>query len=176
DWSSDVCSSDLGKVIKKLDVDELIFASHLIAPDKKSLLIDQCLEHDIHVLTLPPINRIMNGGVNVNQIQKVKIEDLLERSQIVISNDCIREQLEGKRILVTGAAGSIGSEIAKQLGKYDPKMIVLCDQAESPLHNLYLDLQDNFRDQLYHSYIADVKNTERMKALFETFRPQVVFH
>ncbi|WP_410528443.1 polysaccharide biosynthesis protein [Sphingobacterium sp. SGG-5] len=169
-------SDELGKVIKKLDVDELIFASHHIAPDKKSTLIDQCLEHDIHVLTLPPINRIMNGGLNVNQIQKVKIEDLLERSQIIINNECIREQLEGKRILVTGAAGSIGSEIAKQLGKYNPKMIVLCDQAESPLHNLHLDLQDNFKDQLYHSYIADVKNIERMKALFETFRPQVVFH
>src|SRR5690606_1062881 len=169
-------SNELEKVIKKLDVDELIFASHHIAPDKKSTLIDQCLEHDIHVLTLPPINRIMNGGLNVNQIQKVKIEDLLERTQIIINNECIREQLEGKRILVTGAAGSIGSEIAKQLGKYNPKMIVLCDQAESPLHNLYLDLQDNFKDQLYHSYIADVRNTERMKGLFEIFRPHVVYH
>ncbi len=169
-------SNELIRVIGKLDVDELIFASHNIAPDKKSTLIDQCLEHNIHVLTLPPINRIMNGGVNVNQIQKVKIEDLLERSQIVINNECIREQLEGKRILVTGAAGSIGSEIAKQLGKYNPKMIVLCDQAESPLHNLHLDLQDNFKDQLYHSFIADVKNVERMKLLFETFKPQVVYH
>ncbi len=169
-------SNELLKVIEKLDIDELIFASHNILPDKKASLIDQCLEHNIHVLTLPPINRIMNGGLNLNQIKKVKIEDLLERSQIVINNECIREQLQGKRILVTGAAGSIGSEIAKQLGKYNPKMIVLCDQAESPLHNLQLDLQENFKNQLYHSYIADVKNVERMKMLFETFKPQIVYH
>ncbi len=169
-------SNELPKVIEKLDIDELIFASHNILPDKKASLIDQCLEHNIHVLTLPPINRIMNGGLNLNQIKKVKIEDLLERSQIVINNECIREQLQGKRILVTGAAGSIGSEIAKQLGKYNPKMIVLCDQAESPLHNLQLDLQENFKNQLYHSYIADVKNVERMKMLFETFKPQIVYH
>ncbi len=169
-------SNELEKVLSKMDIDELILSTYSIPPDKKSSLIDICLEHNIHVLTLPPINRIMNGGLHLNQIKKVKIEDLLERSQIEINNDNIREQLEGKRILVTGAAGSIGSEIAKQLGKYHPQMIILCDQAESPLHNLQLDLQENFKDQIYHAFIADVKNIERMKILFNTFKPQIVYH
>lgn len=168
--------NELEKVIQKMDIDELILSSYSIPPNKKSTLIDICLEHNIHVLTLPPINRIMNGSLNLNQIKKVKIEDLLERSQIEIDNDNIRKQLEGKRVLVTGAAGSIGSEIAKQLSKYRPQMIVLCDQAESPLHNLQLDLQERFKDQIYHAFIADVKNIERMKVLFNTFKPQVVYH
>lgn len=168
--------NDLVYTIKKLDIDEVIIATNQISSDKKSSLIDICLEHDVNVLTLPPVSRIMSGGLNINQIKKVKIEDLLERSQIKISNGQVLEQIEGKRVLVTGAAGSIGSEIAKQLGQYNPQMIILCDQAESPLHNLQLDLQENFKGQMYHSFITDVKNEHRMRILFETFKPQIVYH
>ncbi len=118
----------------------------------------------------------MNGDLNPNQIQKIKIEDLLEREPIKINDDHILSQTKGKRILVTGAAGSIGSEIATQLGRYEPQMIILCDQAESPLHNLQLDLQDEFPNQVYHTYIADVRSTKRMQLLFETFKPHYVYH
>ncbi|TJZ60467.1 polysaccharide biosynthesis protein [Sphingobacterium olei] len=169
-------TTELSKWLKKLTVDELIFATHAVSPEKKSEIIDVCLENDVHVLTLPPIKNIMNGDLTPNQIKKVKIEDLLERSTIKIDNDSILEKIKGKRVLVTGAAGSIGSEIAKQLGKYEPQLIILCDQAESPLHNLQLDLQENFKNQVYHSFIADVKNLDRMRALFETFKPQYVYH
>lgn len=169
-------SDELTKVIYKCAVDELIIATPSIPPDKKSEVIEICLEHNVSVLTLPPIKKIMNGDLTVNQIKNVRIEDLLERSTIKLENEAILEQLKGKRILVTGAAGSIGSEIAKQLGQYSPQMIVLCDQAESPLHNLQLDLQENFKDQLFHTFIADVKNRERMQVLFETFRPHIVYH
>lgn len=78
--------------------------------------------------------------------------------------------------MVTGAAGSIGSEIARQLGKFEPQMIILCDQAESPLHNLQLDLQDEFPLQVYHSFIGDVRSLDRMKLMFETFKPHYVYH
>lgn len=168
--------TDITKIIHKLAIDELIIATPSILPDKKAEIIDICLENDVIVLTLPPVNKIMNGDLSLKQIKNVKIEDLLERSPIDINNDNIRGELEGKRVLVTGAAGSIGSEIAKQLGKYAPQMIILCDQAESPLHNLQLDLQENFRDQLYHTFIADVKNEPRMRDLFDTFKPHVVYH
>lgn len=169
-------SSDLSKMIHKYQIDELIFASHKIGVETKQRTVDVCLEHSVNVLTLPPIDRIMNGDLLVKQIQKVKIEDLLERKPIQISNENILHQLKGKRVLVTGAAGSIGSEIAKQLGKFEPQMIVLCDQAESPLHNLQLDLQDLYKDQVYHTYIGDVRDIHRMRALFEIFRPHVVYH
>lgn len=169
-------SSELPKIINKLAIDELIIASYSINPENKNEVIELCLEHDVNVLTLPPIKKIMNGDLSPNQIQKIKIEDLLERPSIKISNENILGQLEGKRVLVTGAAGSIGSEISKQLGKYNPQMIILCDQAESPLHNLQLDLQDLYKNQVYHSFIADVKNENRMRLLFETFKPHYVYH
>ena len=169
-------SADLGRLINKLAIDELIFASHRISTEKKNQVIDICLEHKINVLTLPPVSEIINGTVSPTQIKKVKIEDLLERAPIKLKNDSLLEQLRGKRILVTGAAGSIGSEIAKQLGHFEPQLIILCDQAESPLHNLHLDLQDHFKNQAYQSFIADVKNEDRMRILFETFKPQYVYH
>lgn len=168
--------ADIVTTLHKLDVDEVILATSNISAEKKSILIDLCLEHNVHVLTLPPVSRIMSGGLNVNQIKKVKIEDLLERTQILLNNEQVSQQVRGKRILVTGAAGSIGSEIAKQISHYEPQMIILCDQAESPLHNLQLDLQEKFKKQIYHSFIADVTNEQRMKVLFETFKPQIVYH
>lgn len=169
-------SRDLTRLVDKLAIDELIFASHRISIEKKNQVIDFCLEQRINVLTLPPVSEIINGTVSPTQIKKVKIEDLLERAPIKLNNDTLSEQLRGKRILVTGAAGSIGSEIARQLGYFEPQLIILCDQAESPLHNLHLDLQDRFKSQSYQSFIADVKNEERMRILFETFKPQYVYH
>lgn len=169
-------SRDLGGLISRLAIDELIFASHRISTEKKNQVIDICLEQKINVLTLPAVSEIINGTVSPTQITKVKIEDLLEREPIQLKNDSLMEQLRGKRILVTGAAGSIGSEIAKQLGHFEPQLIVLCDQAESPLHNLHLDLQERYKGQAYQAFIADVKNEERMRVLFETFKPQYVYH
>lgn len=169
---------DLSRTMSKLAVDELIIATATIAPDKKARIIELCLEKDITVLTIPPANQIINGNTELspNHIKKVKIEDLLERDPIKINNESISEQIKGKRVLVTGAAGSIGSEIATQLSKYEPQLIILCDQAESPLHNLQLDLQEKFKDQIYHTFIADVKNYDRMHHFFEEFKPQIVYH
>lgn len=168
--------SDIVNVIKKLSIDELIIATATIIPNKKAEIIETCLELNVSVLTLPPVSKIMGGDLSIKQIKKVNIEDLLERSPIQINNVDIRNDLEGKRILVTGAAGSIGREIAKQLSMYNPQMIILCDQAESPLHNLQLDLQDTYKNQIYHSFIADVTNEPRIRHLFKTFKPQIVYH
>lgn len=169
-------ANELENVIIRLKVDEVIIAIPSMLPDKKAEIIDICLEHDVIVSTLPPVNKIMGGDVSVKQIKNVKIEDLLERAQIQINNEDIRTQLEGKRVLVTGAAGSIGSEIVKQLCKFSPQIIILCDQAETPLHNLQLDLQENNKNQIFQTFIADVKNEKRMRFLFETFKPHVVYH
>lgn len=169
-------SKKFNHLINTLNVEEVIIASHNIPSDRKNEITDIALERNVSILTLPPVKKIMNGDLNPNQIQKIKIEDLLERDPIKINDDHILNQTKGKRILVTGAAGSIGSEIASQLGKYEPQMIILCDQAESPLHNLQLDLQDEFPNQVYHTYIADIRSTKRMRLLFETFKPHYVYH
>ena len=169
-------SQKFSHLINTLNVEEVIIASHNIPSDRKNEITDVALEKNVNILTLPPVKKIMNGDLNPNQIQKIKIEDLLEREPIKINDDHILSQTKGKRILVTGAAGSIGSEIATQLGRYEPQMIILCDQAESPLHNLQLDLQDEFPNQVYHTYIADVRSTKRMQLLFDTFKPHYVYH
>lgn len=169
-------SDKLIEVINRLSVDELIIATPAVHPDRKSQIIDICLEQNVSVLTIPPAQKIINGDLSVNQIKNVKIEDLLERAPIKINNESILEQLKGKRVLVTGAAGSIGSEIASQLGKYEPQMIILCDQAESPLHNLQLDLQERYKNQIFHTFIGDVKDALRMEYLFEELRPHIVYH
>jgi FlaA1/EpsC-like NDP-sugar epimerase len=169
-------SKKFNHLINTLNIEEVIIASHNIPSDRKNEITDIALERNVSILTLPPVKKIMNGDLNPNQIQKIKIEDLLERDPIKINDDHILNQTKGKRILVTGAAGSIGSEIASQLGKYEPQMIILCDQAESPLHNLQLDLQDEFPNQVYHTYIADIRSTQRMQLLFETFKPHYVYH
>ena len=169
-------SRDFARVIKKFGVDELIIATANIDVETKDQVIDMALENNVTVLTLPPVNKIINGDLSPAQIKQIRIEDLLERAPIQISNKKLLDQLKGKRVLVTGAAGSIGSEISKQLGRYEPQMIILCDQAESPLHNLQLDLQDQFKNQIYHTFIADIRSEQRMRLLFETFKPHYVYH
>ncbi|WP_257657398.1 polysaccharide biosynthesis protein [Parapedobacter lycopersici] len=157
-------------------VDELIISTHNIPVEKKTRIVDLCLEKNVKVLTMPPVHRLINGEVNASHIQKMRIEDLLEREAIKINNQSISRQLKGKRILVTGAAGSIGSEIARQLGHYAPQMVILNDQAETPLHELHLELLESQKGQVYHAYIGDIRDEERMESLFRTFKPHYVYH
>jgi FlaA1/EpsC-like NDP-sugar epimerase len=158
-------------------IDEIIIAAFNLAPRKKNELVDFCLDHNIKVLNVPPIETWINGQFSARQLQSIKIENLLEREPIKINNDEIVSQISNKRILVTGAAGSIGSEIVRQLLKYHPETIILCDQAETPLHQLELELQDTRNTHTNCiSFLADIRNEDRMKELFETFEPQYVYH
>ena len=157
-------------------IDELIIASYTIPTKRKNEIVDYCLDNDIKVLSVPPYHRWAEGKFNTRQLQTIKIEDLLERDPIQINNNQIRSQIKGKRILVTGAAGSIGSEIVKQLLPYAPDLIILCDQAETPLHHLELELQEMNTRVNCISYLADITNISRMHTLFEEFKPQYVYH
>lgn len=157
-------------------IDELIIASFSLSTKRKNEVVDFCLDHDIKVLSVPPYSRWAEGKFASNQLQAIKIEDLLERDPIVINNNQIRAQIKGKRVLVTGAAGSIGSEIVRQLLPYTPEMIIMCDQAETPLHNLELELREKGTHVNCLSFLADVTNVKRMDGLFETFQPHYVYH
>ena len=157
-------------------VDELIIATYTIPTKRKNEVVDFCLDHDIKVLSVPAYSKWAEGKFNSRQLQSIKIEDLLERDPIQINNNQIKAQIKGKRILVTGAAGSIGSEIVRQLIPYGPDVIILCDQAETPLHNLELELKENGTRINCVSYLADITNKTRMQKLFEEFEPQYVYH
>ena len=157
-------------------VDELIIATYTIPTKRKNEVVDFCLDHDIKVLSVPAYSKWAEGKFSSRQLQSIRIEDLLERDPIQINNNQIKSQIKGKRILVTGAAGSIGSEIVRQLIPYGPDVIILCDQAETPLHNLELELKENGTRINCVSYLADITNKTRMKKLFEEFEPQYVYH
>ena len=157
-------------------IDELIIASYSLPTKRKNEIVDFCLDHDIKALSVPPYSKWAEGKFTSRQLQSIKIEELLERDPIQINNNQIKSQIKGKRILVTGAAGSIGSEIVRQLIPYAPELIILCDQAETPLHTLELELIENGTRANCVSYLADITNKSRMESLFEEFKPQYVYH
>lgn len=160
----------------KHELDELIFAAFELPSDKKNEIVDFCLDQHIKVLNVPPVQQWVDGSFSAKQLKHIKIEQLLERDSIKINSKEIGEQVRNKRILVTGAAGSIGSEIVRQLIKYSPEMILLCDQAETPLHHLQLELQAIKTSTICIPYLADITNESRMKDLFGQFEPQFVYH
>jgi FlaA1/EpsC-like NDP-sugar epimerase len=171
-----VSFADFSEMVKVYEVDELVIASFTISTKRKNEIVDFCLNHDIQVLNVPPYNKWNEGRFNSKQLQTIKIEDLLERDPIVINNNQIRTQIKGKRVLVTGAAGSIGSEIVRQLLPYHPELIILCDQAETPLHSLELELQERKTNVNCIPYLADITNEQRMEDMFNQFKPHYVYH
>ena len=167
---------DLQTLSMAQKIDEIIIAAFTLPPAKKNELVDFCLDHAIRVLNVPPLEKWINGQFSARQLQAIKIENLLERDPIRINNEEIASQISNKRILVTGAAGSIGSEIVRQLLKFNPQTIVLCDQAETPLHQLELELQDLKTSTNCVSFLGDVRNEKRMEELFSLFEPHYVYH
>lgn len=169
-------ASQLEHLIIKHEVDEIIFASYTIPSDRKNQVVDVCLENNVKILNIPSPDVWARGQVTTAQIQNLNIEDLLNRKTIQIDIDGIQNQLKDKRILITGAAGSIGSEIVRQLLKFETGLIILCDQSETALHNIYLELEETHVNTNFHAFIGDVRDEKRMEFLFETYKPHYVYH
>ncbi len=170
------CPDHIAKITERHKVTSLIFAKKDIPVKIKNEIIDFCLNQDIKVQNVPNVTHWINGELSVNQIKSIKIEDLLQREPIQLDVNAIKSDLLGKTILVTGAAGSIGSEIVRQLTQYSPKRIVLYDQAESPLYDLELFLQEEAHFQSAEIVIGDVRDTERLDFVFKQYQPSVVYH
>ncbi|MBC8486937.1 MAG: polysaccharide biosynthesis protein [Bacteroidetes bacterium] len=157
-------------------IDNIIIAVQKLKPEKKQAIVDVCLAYDTKVLTVPPVTNWINGELSFNQIKKIKIEDLLERDEIKLDVEKIRRELTGKVIMITGASGSIGSELVRQILNFNPKKIVLIDQAESALFVLEVELTEKYPSGNFEIAITDICNKVRMENAFKIFQPEIVYH
>jgi len=172
-YGSEILSSDF---IEKHRIKTLILAIRWIQPSKKGEIIQKAINSKIEVLETPAIEKWLNGQLEVRQLQKVQFEDLLGRDPIRLDMELIRKGLSHKTIMVTGAAGSIGSEIVRQLSRFVSNNIILVDQAETPMFHLENELKKDYRHLEFKSQLADITNIEKMELIFKTFHPEVVFH
>ena len=168
--------SFIDKLLKTKELDHLIIAFQGINPEKRRELIEKSIQFKVKVSNVPPPSDWINGEFTYKQIQNVRIEDLLGRDSIKLDANVINQYITGKVIIVTGAAGSIGSELAKQIAQFNPKKLILLDQAESPLYDLDIDLKTRFGNSFTQLILADIRNEKRMESVFSNYRPQLVFH
>ena len=156
----------------------VILAIQNIDPERKAEIIELCLAKGLQVKAIPPVERWINGEFNTRQLRPVRIEDLLQRQEIKLDNERVRDALTDRVVMVTGAAGSIGSGLASQILHYRPARLILVDQAETPMYELEQELRKlptALQPALFFT-MGDIRNERRMRSLFERFRPHYVFH
>ena len=158
------------------DVHTIIISPAKMEAFKHSDMADRLLAHNIKLMTAPPLSEWNNQFLDRTQLKEIQIEDLLQRNPIEIDIHKVASHLEGKRVMITGAAGSIGSEIMRQVASFNPYKLILVDQAETPLHDIRLELQDRWRDIDAETIIADISNVTRMEEIFRRYKPQYIFH
>ncbi|WP_313803821.1 nucleoside-diphosphate sugar epimerase/dehydratase [Flavobacterium sp.] len=163
-------------LLKSQGAQALIIADRTLTKDEKLSLVDECLEYNFKVLSVPDIRDWEKQEDISKKIKNFQIQDLLERSPIQLDNKSISNQIKGKTILITGAAGSIGSEIVWQVCAFQPKRVILVDQAETPLHHLSLEIGKQEVEVAVETIIADIRNMSMMKAVFDKWQPDVVYH
>ncbi len=166
----------LDSLMQKHKVSKLIIAKKNIDNVKKNKLVEKCFKYNVKVLTVPDVSHWINGVLSINQIKSIKIEDLLERQPIVLDKKIIQADLKDRVVLITGAAGSIGSELVRQITKFRPKTIILFDQAETPLYDLDLELRETLHFFDFEIVIGSITNSYRIRKIFQKFKPSIVFH
>ena len=162
--------------VRDNDIDELIIAIPSLRMDAKQSIIGKALALNLTVKSVPDASRWTEGQFSASQIENIKIEDLLARDPIVLDNSNIKSEIEGKVILVSGAAGSIGSELSRQLCSYSPRRLVFLDNAESPLFDLQFELRNSFPDKDIAFVIADIRDKLRIGEVFDKYSPDIVYH
>ncbi len=167
----------LDNILEQAEAEEVVIAIQNVHPERKRRMIDACLKHQMQVKVVPSIKSWVNGEFNAKQLKQVRIEDLLGRDPINLDKENVANEVADKVVLVTGAAGSIGSEISRQLLHYKPKQVILLDQGESPLYDLEFELKQTIKElDLFKVVVADICNYDRLRSVFEHFKPHMVFH
>ena len=169
-------NDDIEKAIEMFSVRSILFSSEADVVKENTKLIEYCNENNIKALIMPSIDELEENKMQHLKVREVKIEDLLGRQEIKISMDEIITHFKDKVVLVTGAAGSIGSELCRQLATFGIKQLVLFDNAETPMHNLRLELEQRFPRLDFVPVIGDVRHLDRLDYAFRKWHPQVVFH
>jgi FlaA1/EpsC-like NDP-sugar epimerase len=163
-------------LMRSKNANALIIADKSLSIADKITIVDRCLEYNIKVFTLPAISDWEDANEISRKVKNIEIADLLERSPIILDNMLISRQVKSKTILISGAAGSIGSEIVWQILSFKPDKIILVDQAETPLHHLTLELSKADSTVELKSLIADIRNYDTMEDIFEKHKPSIVYH
>ena len=166
--------------IEKYDIDVMIVAIPSLTQERNKEIIEQGLALNLIVKSIPAFDKWVDGKISTNQIQDIKIEDLLGRKPIILGKSNVIREINDKVVLVTGAAGSIGSEICRQVMHYNPAKLIMLDQAESPLYDFQFEMNNTpefkeMKERMAY-VITNVKDPVRMREVFETYHPQVVFH
>ncbi len=167
---------DLDKIFHRDRIDLVIIAQAAVDPRTLSKIVEKCRENGIASKILPAVGTFLNGEVSVRQVREVRVEDLLGRPAVRLNVEEIRQYLTGKRILVTGAGGSIGSEICRQVAIFSPETLILLDHAETPLFHIEGELRGLFPKLDLHPCLNDIRDRTGLRAVFAAHRPDVVFH
>ena len=168
--------SALPEILKSNKPDEVLLAIPSASPALLRELLTALEPFKVPIKTLPPAGKLQNGGVGLNQIHDLAVEDLLDRLPVGLDVSPIRDLVKDKRILVTGAGGSIGSELCRQIARYDPECLVMLDKSESALYDIEMELAQAFPELQRAAVLADIKNVVPLKEAIERYAPQIIFH
>jgi FlaA1/EpsC-like NDP-sugar epimerase len=171
----DARKDNLDHYFDELNIDELVITVRDISLERKNEIVDACLRNQVKVRTIPPVEKWVGGELSINQIREINIEELLGREAIQLNNQTVINDIKGRRVCITGAAGSIGSELVRQVASYSPERIILVDQAESPLYEIEREIKGVSNVRII-PYIADITNTQRISSIFEENRPEIIYH
>ncbi len=166
--------NQLETLIQKYNITHLVFAKREDIQEQKEYIAGICNQNDIKMLTVP--DSWMEGNINQNQLKEVNLEDILNRKPIKLDLSHINKALENQRILITGAAGSIGSELVRQIVNYSPAQIILIDQAETPIYDIELELKEDYNFKEFQIFLADILNEKRLDSIFAKTAPDIIFH